>query len=189
MRNRAAGYVYWNLLLDSNGGPNIAGNFVDSPMYVHNVSAFVQNPSFFYLAHFSKFVPPGSRAMDASVQCNTPHPEYCQYVAFKLQDNSVVSTATHIQDCSPPACTHWFALAFGSARPLDAAPGGCAHQRRSCKCAYPPNHRGEALALLRGGKLDALQKGGPLVDFGVREQGGHRQTSVEVYPNCRRAVC
>jgi O-glycosyl hydrolase len=48
VRNRAAGYVYWNLVLDSLGGPNLAGNYVDSPMYAtSNGEAVIMNPSFF----------------------------------------------------------------------------------------------------------------------------------------------
>lgn len=83
LRSRAAGYVLWNLILTDLGGPNLAGNYVDSPMYALNETAFVQNPAFFYLAHFSRTIPPGSKAVKANVQCGAMHPEYCQYVAFK----------------------------------------------------------------------------------------------------------
>ena len=83
MRNRASGWVYWNLVLDKRGGPNLAGNFVDSPAYVHNASSFILNPSFFYLSHFSRAIPPGSVAVDANVTCTAYRSEYCQYVAFR----------------------------------------------------------------------------------------------------------
>ena len=88
LKNRASGWVYWNMLLDQKGGPNLAGNFVDSPTYVLNETAFVQNPSFFFMAHYSRFIPPGSVAISANVSCSAHRPEFCQYVAFK--------TATHI---------------------------------------------------------------------------------------------
>ena len=84
MRNHASGWLYWNLLLDSRGGPNLAGNFVDSPSYVLNATAFVLNPSFFYLAHFSRAVPSGAQAVAAHlVKCTAQHREYCQFVAFR----------------------------------------------------------------------------------------------------------
>ena len=91
LRNRGSGYVYWNLILDSLGGPNKAGNYVDSPMYSENSTAFVMNPPFFYLAHFSRAVRPGSVAIEANVECGASHNDYCQFVAFRTpQDNIVV---------------------------------------------------------------------------------------------------
>ena len=39
LRNRAAGWVYWNVLLDGVGGPNLAGNYVDSPTFKYNGAA------------------------------------------------------------------------------------------------------------------------------------------------------
>ena len=62
--NGAAGWVDWNLLLDGSGGPNWAGNNVDSPVMVSsdNTSLWV-NPSYFHLAHWAKYVPPGSTAL------------------------------------------------------------------------------------------------------------------------------
>jgi hypothetical protein len=96
IRNRAAGYVYWNLVLDSIGGPNLAGNYVDSPMYAHsNGTAFVMNPSFFYLAHFSRAVPPGSVVIQADVECGTSKTEYCQFVAFRTPKEDVVVVMTN----------------------------------------------------------------------------------------------
>jgi len=90
LRNGAAGYVYWNLVLTSMGGPNLAGNYVDSPFYAVNGSAFVQNPSFFYMAHFSRALQPGSVAIEAKVECGASESEYCQYVAFRTEEGIVV---------------------------------------------------------------------------------------------------
>jgi glucosylceramidase len=96
VRNRAAGYVYWNLVLDSLGGPNLAGNYVDSPMYVtSNGTAVVMNPSFFYLTHFSRAVPPGSVAIHADVECGASRSEYCQFVAFRTPKEDVVVIMTN----------------------------------------------------------------------------------------------
>ena len=63
LRNRASGWVYWNLMLDEIGGPNLAGNYVDSPSYRINSTSFALNPSYFHMAHFSRYVVPGSVAV------------------------------------------------------------------------------------------------------------------------------
>jgi glucosylceramidase len=69
LSNGASGWVDWNLLLDSNGGPNWAGNNVDAPVIVGygNTSLWI-SPMYFHLAHWAKYVTPGSisLAVDAS---------------------------------------------------------------------------------------------------------------------------
>ena len=64
LSNGASGWVDWNLLLDSSGGPNWAGNNVDAPVLVStdNSSLWV-NPMYFHLAHWAKYVTPGSVAL------------------------------------------------------------------------------------------------------------------------------
>lgn len=58
----AAGFIDWNLLLNEKGGPNHARNFCEAPlMYDRDRRELVANRSFFYMAHFSRFVPVGSR--------------------------------------------------------------------------------------------------------------------------------
>uniref|UniRef100_M4BQ46 Glycosyl hydrolase family 30 TIM-barrel domain-containing protein n=1 Tax=Hyaloperonospora arabidopsidis (strain Emoy2) TaxID=559515 RepID=M4BQ46_HYAAE len=64
--NMAAGWVDWNLFLDSKGGPNWAENMVDAPILVaeHNGTEFYKQPMYYIMGHFSKFVPPGSRRIE-----------------------------------------------------------------------------------------------------------------------------
>lgn len=58
----AAGFIDWNLLLNEKGGPNHARNFCEAPlMYDRDRRELVANRSFFYMAHFSRFAPVGSR--------------------------------------------------------------------------------------------------------------------------------
>lgn len=122
LKNRAAGWVYWNLLLDERGGPNLAGNYVDSPSYVLNSSSFALNPSFYHMAHFSRFVPPGSVAVDADVRCGARRSEYCQFVAFKRPDSRLVVVMTNDEITVGPiagtgvgiAATPWLAKGQGS---------------------------------------------------------------------------
>merc|ERR1711904_275038 len=75
LKNSASGWTDWNLMLDQHGGPNLAGNFVDSPVFKNqgDTSKFYQNPSFFHLAHFSKYIPAGSKRINFSLDCGASH--------------------------------------------------------------------------------------------------------------------
>ncbi|XP_067831900.1 lysosomal acid glucosylceramidase isoform X2 [Heptranchias perlo] len=64
-----AGWTDWNIALDLRGGPNWVKNFADSPVIVDSgQDKFYKQPMFYHMAHFSKFVPEGSRrvGLDAS---------------------------------------------------------------------------------------------------------------------------
>lgn len=51
------GYIDWNLFLDTTGGPNHVNNLCSSPVMVDVFPEHViKNPSYYYIAHFSKFV-------------------------------------------------------------------------------------------------------------------------------------
>mmetsp|Transcript_105883 Transcript_105883/g.299301 ORF Transcript_105883/g.299301 Transcript_105883/m.299301 type:complete len:743 (-) Transcript_105883:83-2311(-) len=93
--NGAAGWVDWNLMLDKDGGPNLAGNFVDSPIIFETPESFIQNPSFFHIAHFSKYVLPGSRRVDISITCRLEDAEHCQAAGFRRPDGKVVVVLTN----------------------------------------------------------------------------------------------
>ncbi|CAG2120816.1 unnamed protein product, partial [Medioppia subpectinata] len=55
------GWVDWNLALDTRGGPNWVNNFVDAPIIVNATAReYYKQPSFYSIAHFSKFLPPGA---------------------------------------------------------------------------------------------------------------------------------
>lgn len=54
--------IDWNVLLDSNGGPNHLGNMCDAPLIADaDLGVVYRHPQYFYLGHFSKFIPRGSR--------------------------------------------------------------------------------------------------------------------------------
>lgn len=60
----SSGWIDWNLLLDSTGGPNHLGNTCDAPMIADATYGHVHvHPQFYYLGHFSRFVPPESRVV------------------------------------------------------------------------------------------------------------------------------
>jgi len=60
------GWTDWNILLDQTGGPNHVGNYCDAPI-IADVSStnsddfeLYYHPQYWYLGHFSKFLPKGS---------------------------------------------------------------------------------------------------------------------------------
>ncbi|XP_054158439.1 putative glucosylceramidase 3 [Oppia nitens] len=64
------GWTDWNLVLDTQGGPNWVGNFVDAPIlvdYSKQPHVYYRQPHYYALAHFSKFLPPGSVRIDTSI--------------------------------------------------------------------------------------------------------------------------
>jgi len=73
LEHDVSGWTDWNLLLDMSGGPNWAGNYVDAPILVdYNRGLFYKQPMYYYLGHFSKFVRPGSKMLNA--QSEGPFP-------------------------------------------------------------------------------------------------------------------
>lgn len=61
LTHHVSGWTDWNLVLDMEGGPNWAHNYVDSPILVDiDKQTFYRQPMFFYLGHFAKFIRPGS---------------------------------------------------------------------------------------------------------------------------------
>lgn len=60
------GYIDWNLMLNSSGGPTfdkpVDAGILASPDF----KSFVKQPTFYILAHFSKFIPVGSRQIEAT---------------------------------------------------------------------------------------------------------------------------
>lgn len=59
LNHYVSAWVDWNLILDENGSPNYARNFVDSPI-VGNVTEFYKQPIFYAMGHFSRFILPDS---------------------------------------------------------------------------------------------------------------------------------
>lgn len=95
LTNGASSWIDWNLLLDMKGGPNLAGNFVDAPLLVKDADTIIQNPSYFHLAHFAKYVVPGSRHVQLDISCGAKKDAYCQAVAFIRPDGLAVAVITN----------------------------------------------------------------------------------------------
>ncbi|KAG6602798.1 glucosylceramidase [Phytophthora cinnamomi] len=87
--NNAAGWVDWNLFLDTDGGPNWAKNMVDAPILVdeQNGAEFYKQPMYYIMGHFSKFVPPGSKRIEFPKTETLSDFHRC---AFVTPDNQIV---------------------------------------------------------------------------------------------------
>lgn len=85
-KNWVAAYIDWNVVLDQRGGPNHVGNFCDAPVIVDtNTKEVRYGPSFYYIAHFSRFVKPGAHRIASS------RVDGLDSVAFQNPDGSLVA--------------------------------------------------------------------------------------------------
>lgn len=68
LHNFANGYIEWNLLLDSEGGPNHLGNNCDAGIVTtKDHSDIIIQPSYYYIGHFSKYITENSRRVHSYV--------------------------------------------------------------------------------------------------------------------------
>ncbi|KAI9982973.1 hypothetical protein PInf_006824 [Phytophthora infestans] len=68
LNNHVVGWVDWNLLLDHKGGPNHKGNNCDAPIILtEDGTDFNIQPMYYFIQHFSKFIPVGSRRVKTHV--------------------------------------------------------------------------------------------------------------------------
>lgn len=68
LNNHVDGWVDWNMVLDSQGGPNWFKNWCVAPVIVKPAEDEVYfTPIYYTMAHFSKFMRPGALILDAQV--------------------------------------------------------------------------------------------------------------------------
>eukprot|EP00927_Polykrikos_kofoidii_P030820 TRINITY_DN26524_c0_g1_i1.p1 TRINITY_DN26524_c0_g1~~TRINITY_DN26524_c0_g1_i1.p1 ORF type:complete len:547 (-),score=95.88 TRINITY_DN26524_c0_g1_i1:45-1685(-) len=84
----AVGWIDANLVLDTRGGPSVRGVKADAPILLdtEDPSVFYKQPTYFVMAHFSHFVPPGSVRIAVTVSGRSP----MECVAFETPDDHVV---------------------------------------------------------------------------------------------------
>ncbi|XP_063231470.1 putative glucosylceramidase 4 [Bacillus rossius redtenbacheri] len=98
--NWVTGWVDWNMVLDLDGGPNWAKNEVDAPVIVNaTADEFYKQPMFYALAHFSRFVPPGS----VRVGLQAERSGGIESVAFLTPDNATVVILHNTNDTDAEA--------------------------------------------------------------------------------------
>ncbi|KAM3959509.1 lysosomal acid glucosylceramidase-like [Aphomia sociella] len=83
------GWLDWNMCLNEDGGPTYVGNYIDAPIIVYpEEKQFVKQPMYYALGHFSKFLPRGSKRIDA--KANIPGSFKLENVAFLTPNNTIV---------------------------------------------------------------------------------------------------
>jgi len=60
------GWTDWNILLDEKGGPNHVENFCFAPVHADPAKGLQYTNSYYYIGHFSKFIRPGAKRINAS---------------------------------------------------------------------------------------------------------------------------
>lgn len=91
LNNYSEGYIDWNLLLDENGGPNHAHNFCEAPIMLDGKGGITFNPSYWHIAHFSKYIQPRARR----VFCAGGASDVYQ-TAYQNPDGSIAVVALNI---------------------------------------------------------------------------------------------
>ncbi|XP_031627774.1 lysosomal acid glucosylceramidase-like [Contarinia nasturtii] len=67
LQHNVAAYIDWNLMLNSTGGPSYVQQ-LDAPIITNeDYSAFYKQPMYFAMAHFSKFIAPGSFRINSTL--------------------------------------------------------------------------------------------------------------------------
>jgi glucosylceramidase len=84
--NYTIGFLDWNIVLDTMGGPNHVKNYCDAPIIVdtEKKEIFYQS-SYYYIGHFSKFIKPGSKTIKS--ETNDPRLEV---LSAKTPDGKII---------------------------------------------------------------------------------------------------
>lgn len=84
------GYIDWNLILDSHGGPNYIHNLVDAMIIASaDFKEIYKQPLFYSAAHFMKFILPGSRRIETNASGDNLM--YLSSLAFLRPDGKVAA--------------------------------------------------------------------------------------------------
>lgn len=66
-KSGCTGFIDWNLLLNSEGGPNHQGNLCEAPIQYDVLNdVLVRNYSWYGIGHFCRYVRPGAKVMLSS---------------------------------------------------------------------------------------------------------------------------
>jgi len=86
LNNFTVGWVDWNLILDTQGGPNHVGNYCDAPIIVDTEKDKIYyQSSYYYIGHFSRFIKRGAKRIGFV----NPY-ENLDVTSFKNSDGSTV---------------------------------------------------------------------------------------------------
>lgn len=101
-------YIDWNLILDHKGGPSYFNNSIDSYIILSaDGKKMYKQPTFYGMAHFSKFVIPGSVRISTSIfECRSSQLKALAFlrpdhkIALVVYNKAVRSVAVTIKDKS-----------------------------------------------------------------------------------------
>lgn len=87
-------FLDWNVLLDQQGGPNHVGNYCSAPLICDTETHCVHlQPSYYYIAHFSRFITPGAQCIATS-----RFTENVEMAAFLRADGETVVVLMNTQE-------------------------------------------------------------------------------------------
>ncbi|PSN37162.1 putative glucosylceramidase 3 [Blattella germanica] len=87
LNNCVQGWMDWNLFLDKEGGPNMFPIPVDAPIKIISPNKFYKQDMWYGLAHFSHFIPQGSKRTDLKPWNNNT--KSLTSIAFLTPENRV----------------------------------------------------------------------------------------------------
>jgi glucosylceramidase len=94
LNNWAGGWIFWNLILDENGGPNHVGNFCMAPIIADTKTGqLTYMNSHYYLGHFSRFIRPGAQRIVSS-----SNNDRLLSTAFLNPDNTISVVVLNLSD-------------------------------------------------------------------------------------------
>lgn len=92
LRHGFVGWIDWNLVLDSRGGPNHQGNLCGAPIMIEPATGFVYHtPVYSVLAHATRYVRPGDRVVTTTVRGGTLAPDELHAVGVKSADGRMLT--------------------------------------------------------------------------------------------------
>jgi glucosylceramidase len=87
------GWIDWNMVLDTAGGPNHAENWCIAPVIAKpETDEVYYTPLYYVLAHFSKYIRPGAVRVGLTGSCLSPEclPDELMATAFRNLDGTIV---------------------------------------------------------------------------------------------------
>lgn len=89
LNHDVAGFIDWNLILDSKGGPAYVNSGIDAFILVNeDFTAFHKQPVFYIMAHFAKFIPRHSLRVNAKFSGSSK--SHVQTVAYLTPYDKIV---------------------------------------------------------------------------------------------------
>jgi glucosylceramidase len=95
----ACGWVDWNMLLDSRGGPNHKNNFCFAPLHASADGQLVFTPIYTAIGHFSRYIRPQARRVSAATSRST-----LAATAFRNADGTLAVVVMNRSDAPQRYC-------------------------------------------------------------------------------------